>query len=128
MVIIAIAGVAYYTVDYRPSHYLRQWADSLSMPQGGFDRLELGGDNHYRRVGFMAYCPLATSCVPAPVKAVTDWVGDNGGSTTEKDVALCFQSGDWSLRLEHEGRTATVECEKVSPVEHRYKITVELEY
>ncbi|GAA1289805.1 hypothetical protein Psi02_16580 [Planotetraspora silvatica] len=122
-----VAGIIYYEQSYKPRHYLREWSFRIAAPQGRFNRIELGADEHATNIRFTEQCHPASPCDPPPVKAVADWVASDGGVVTEKAVAECFKDGG-SFSYDHERHPVSVRCEKVDSPRFRYTFTVRLGY
>jgi hypothetical protein len=122
-----IIGIVYYEQDYKPRHYLRDWSFRIASPQGSFDRIVQRADNHAIYLQFSERCYVSSPCDPAPVKAVAQWVSNDGGGVTEQTVGECFRDGS-SFSYYHGKHPVDVQCEKVDSSELRFVFTVRLGY
>ena len=125
---VLVIGAVFYVQDYRPRHYLEQWAGRTGAPKGRFTREDRGGDNHARYLRFSEQCAGSTPCDPTPVKAVTDWVSDQGGDVTEDRVTECFRDGN-AFEFHYGKHPVDIDCEPVdSASQPTFTFTARLGY
>jgi hypothetical protein len=127
VVAAGVIGGVFYAQDYRPRHYLEQWAVQIGAPKGRFNRADQGGDNHAHHLEFSEQCIGSTPCDPTPVKAVKDWVHEAGGDVTEERIAECFRDGN-GFSFEHGSHSVDVDCEPVNSAQLTYTFTARLGY
>lgn len=125
--IVLVIGGAYYNSDYKPRHYLENWFWQVGVPAGTFSGEIMSEGNHSLTGAFSEQCPPSASCDPAPVKAVKDWVDDDGGHLDDDTVAGCFRDGG-SFTYHHEEHAVMVHCDRVDTTLYEYRFTASITY
>jgi hypothetical protein len=123
----SIVGGIYYVADYRPRHYLQDWAKRMNPPEGRFVKVNLGGDTQQRTVSFTARCTPSDPCDPPPARAISHWITTNGGDADESDVSQCFHYGG-GIQLITGDHNSHMECQQISALNQEITFTVRLQY
>jgi hypothetical protein len=125
--VAVVIGIAYYEVDYKPRHYMQDWAQQAGRPQGNFSGGVVTGDNHAITLQFSEQCFPSTPCSPAPVEAVGDWLEAAGGYVDDDLIARCFRDGN-SFNYSHDRHLVYIDCDQVDTVQFTFRFTARLDY
>ncbi|MFB9837106.1 hypothetical protein [Actinoallomurus acaciae] len=126
VIVVAVIGGAYYTSDYRPRHYLKDWSQRAGTPQGRFTSTSLGGDNHRFTMVYSEQCDTSVPCDPPPLKAVGDWIENDGGDVDDDTITRCFRDGT-SFEYHHGEHWVDIQCDRVDSL-LRYRFTAVFGY
>jgi hypothetical protein len=124
---VVVVGVIFYESDYKPRHYLQQWAAQIGTPRGRFQGGVQYGDNHVITLQFSEECNASSPCDPTPTKALLEWVNNDGGGVDDQTLTNCFRYGD-SFSYDHGRHPVTIECQQVDSIQLKFTFTARLGY